>query len=161
MAQQTASVSNKAAFLEHYAHTGNIAAACRLSGIGRRTVYHWIEEDETFKPLFEESKLDASDSLEHEARRRALVGVERPVYQGGKQVGKIREFSDTLLIFLLKGAKPDKYRERFEHTGKDGGPIQTEVIKNAKSSLLEKLNRLSARASTTITKPDPGKKGRS
>lgn len=27
------------------------------------------------------------------------------------------EYSDTLLIFLLKGAKPERYRERVEHTG--------------------------------------------
>ena len=28
----------------------------------------------------------------------------------------VREFSDTLLIFLLKGAMPEKYRERHEIT---------------------------------------------
>jgi hypothetical protein len=60
-----------------------------------------------------------ADALEDEANRRAREGVERPVYQGGKFVGAIREFSDTLLIFLLKGLKPEKFRENshIEHSG--------------------------------------------
>lgn len=44
-----------------------------------------------------------------------------------KQYG-VREYSDTLAIFLLKAHKPEKYRERHEHTGPNGGPIQFEKI---------------------------------
>jgi hypothetical protein len=36
-------------------------------------------------------------------------------------VGFIQEYSDTLLIFLLKGLRPEKYRERFEHSGPGKG----------------------------------------
>jgi hypothetical protein len=32
-----------------------------------------------------------------------------------------------MLIFMLKGAKPEKYRERFEHSGPSGGPIPTQA----------------------------------
>jgi hypothetical protein len=37
----------------------------------------------------------------------------------------VREYSDTLLIFLLKGMRPQKYRDqaRVEHTAPDGGGI--------------------------------------
>jgi len=42
----------------------------------------------------------------------------KPVYHGGKRVGFIREYSDVLLIFLLKGLRPAKYRERVEHAGR-------------------------------------------
>ena len=52
--------------------------------------------------------------LEPEAIRRAVEGVEKPVYQGGELVGYVREYSDTLLIFLLKGGKPHKYRENIK-----------------------------------------------
>lgn len=55
-------------------------------------------------------------ALEDEAVRRAYVGVEEPLFYQGKQCGTVRKYSDTLLIFLLKGAKPAKYRERV-HTG--------------------------------------------
>jgi hypothetical protein len=33
------------------------------------------------------------------------------VFQGGKQVGTVRKYSDTLLMFLLKGIRPQKWRE--------------------------------------------------
>ncbi len=46
-----------------------------------------------------------------------MTGVLRPVFQGGKHVGDIREYSDTLLQFLLKGERPEKFRERYEVSG--------------------------------------------
>jgi hypothetical protein len=55
---------------------------------------------------------------------RGVKGILRPVYQGGRKVGSVREYSDAAAIFLLKGRAPAKYRERFEHTGKDGGPMR-------------------------------------
>lgn len=42
---------------------------------------------------------------------RALEGWEEPVFHLGVATGTIRKYSDTLTIFLLKGAKPEKYRE--------------------------------------------------
>jgi hypothetical protein len=49
----------------------------------------------------------------------------KPVFQNGEQVGVIREYSDTLLIFLLKGHRPERFKDRRETqvTGKNGGPI--------------------------------------
>ena len=91
-------------------------------GVGRRTVYEWLA-DEQFKALYNEAHEDALDQLEEEARRRAVDGVLKPVYQRGRLVGRIREYSDTLLITLLKGKRPDTFRERFEHTGKGGKPL--------------------------------------
>ena len=49
-------------------------------------------------------------------RRRAIEGVDKPVFHNGKVVGSIREYSDTLLIFALKGSMPSKYRERIDIT---------------------------------------------
>jgi len=36
------------------------------------------------------------------------------VFHQGKVCGGIRKYSDTLLIFLLKAAYPEKYRERVD-----------------------------------------------
>ena len=65
-----------------------------------------------------------------EARRRALTGVEQPVYYKGEAVGRIAKYSDTLLIFLLKAHWPKKSRDNVsaEHSGKDNGPIQEENV---------------------------------
>ena len=52
--------------------------------------------------------------------------MEEPVFYQGEVVGSVRKFSDTLLMFLLKGNRPDKYKDRVskEIAGKDGGAIQ-------------------------------------
>ena len=73
------------------------------------------------------SALAGRNMLEDEAIRRAKDGVrEKPVYQGGKLVGHVQEYSDTLLIFLLKGARPEKYRDRVQQelSGPGGQTIQ-------------------------------------
>jgi hypothetical protein len=41
----------------------------------------------------------------------------------GEAVRGAKDHSNTLLIFLLKARRKEKYAERQEHTGKDGGPI--------------------------------------
>jgi hypothetical protein len=106
---------SKARFLAHYRLTGNVTAACELAGISRRqVVYEWREHDETFLNAFQEAGLEATDRLEEEARRRAHDGFEEPVFQGGKQVGTIRRYSDTLLVTLLKARAPERFRERVD-----------------------------------------------
>jgi hypothetical protein len=139
-------VHAKARFLREFAICGNVHRSSQRVKVGRRTVYGWLEVDTAFKLLYDEAHADALDALEEEARRRAVDGVLKPVYQGGIHVGSIREYSDTLLITLLKGKRPETFRERFEQSGKDGGPIATTVFTNAKASLLEKLDRLATRA---------------
>lgn len=118
--QQLRTLKAKATFLRLFAQCGNVLRSCQAAKIGRRTAYDWLATDEQFKVLYDQAFEDALDALEEEARRRAVDGVLKPVYQGGVKVGSIREYSDTLLITLLKGKRPDTYRERFEHTGKGG-----------------------------------------
>jgi hypothetical protein len=113
-------------FLGCVAETANIKAACKLVKVGRRTVYHRKKADPVFAQDLAEALEDAADRLEREAWRRAVEGVERPVFgSGGKgvgtvEVGTVREYSDTLLIFLLKAHRPEKFRDRHEvrHAGR-------------------------------------------
>ena len=63
-------------------------------------------------------------------RRRAVEGVEEPVgWYKGEAGGVVRKYSDTLLIFLLKGRKPEMYRERYEHSGPGGRPVFTRIVR--------------------------------
>jgi len=41
-----------------------------------------------------------------------LEGVEKPIFQKGKQVGVVRQRSDRLLAFLLAALSPGKYGRR-------------------------------------------------
>lgn len=114
-------------FLESLRLTGNVSEACRAADLGcRDTAYKLYRGDPEFARLWDEAVDEAMDRLEEEARRRAVDGTRRPVFYKGVQVGAVREYSDLLLIFLLKGGRPEKYRERaaVEHTGRKGGPLQ-------------------------------------
>lgn len=110
-------------FLATLARSGNVTASAKAASVCRAHVYATRTEEKEFATAWADALADAGDLLEAECRRRAMKGVRKPVYQGGRLVGHIQEYSDTMLIFLLKGAKPEKYRERFEHSGPNGGAI--------------------------------------
>ena len=55
--------------------------------------------------------------MEEEARIRAMFGVKQPVFYKGEVCGSVRKYSDVLLIFLLKGLRPEVYRENRHITG--------------------------------------------
>ena len=93
--------------------------AAAMAGIVKQTIYtrQW-REDAEFQKALGLAKEMACVVLEDEATRRAVEGVERPVgWYKGKPGGVVREYSDTLLMFLLKVLLPDKYRERVDARG--------------------------------------------
>lgn len=97
------------AFLAAYADCGNVTRACHAVGISRETQRLW-RADPIYAEAFAHAKEHGADSLEEVARLRAISG------------------SDTLLIFLLKGARPEIYRERFEHSGPGGSPLGPSAV---------------------------------
>lgn len=124
-------------FLSALAQGFSVTNACEAAGIGRTAVYDWRNTDDAFKALWDDAIEQGSDVLEDAARRRALEGITRnkPIFHNGVQVGTevITEYSDTLMIFLLKARRPTKYRDNVKaehiHSGPDGGPIRiTEII---------------------------------
>jgi hypothetical protein len=140
---------HKKAFLEMFRRTGNISAAVRLvPGLARSTVYVWLKTDAQFEADFQDAELESTEIMEEEAARRAVEGVPRTRrnYHRGELVDEYEEiqYSDTLLMFLLKARAPQKYRERFshEHSGPDGGPIP---IDDARDRLLARFDALVAR----------------
>jgi hypothetical protein len=142
---------------------GAITKAAQVAGINRRSHYNWHEEEgpdgDAYRMAFEDARASACDSLEVEARRRAMHGVPRSVYYKGKKIETIKEFSDTLLIFLMKGAMPEKYRDnaRIEHTGRDGGPIRLA----AETLSDDELTNIASGGRQRIVGPPPGANGTS
>ena len=94
--------------------SGVVLDACQEIGIGRRTAYEWREADPDFRARWEEAVEESTDRLEKEAYRRAHDGCEKPIYHQGAECGRVKEYSDTLLIFLMKGRRPEKYRDRVQ-----------------------------------------------
>lgn len=65
----------------------------------------------------------AVDVIEEEAHRRAIDGFDRPVIYQGEITDTYKDYSDSLLTMLMKGNKPEKYKERTEHSGSVGRPM--------------------------------------
>ena len=101
----------RAAFISHLGINCNVTLAAESIKMSRGYMYEVKAADPEFASEWENALDEGVDRLEAEAHRRGFKGVDRPVYQGGEMVGHIREYSDTLAIFLLKSHRPDKYRE--------------------------------------------------
>jgi hypothetical protein len=93
-------------FLSVLARGGSTSLAAKKAGIGRTTAYELRARDEEFKQQWDDAVEQGTDTLEDAALERAINGK-----------------SDTMIIFLLKSRRKEKYAERTEHTGKGGGPI--------------------------------------
>lgn len=98
-------------FLELFSKSGNCALSARTIGVTRNAIWYLRERDETFDEGYKEAEAIALGLLEEEARRRALEGVDRPVYQQGNLVGYEKVYSDRMLEILLKAHAPEKYRD--------------------------------------------------
>lgn len=107
-------------FLDKLIEYVSISTAAKKAKVSRSDVYWWIKNDLDFKILYDQACELAVAKLEDEAVRRAYEGYNKPVYQGGKKVGTIKEYSDTLLIVLLKARAPEKYKDRHEMSGPGG-----------------------------------------
>jgi len=133
-------------FLAKLRVTGNVSVAAHAARVSRAAAYKRRNENKRFATDWDDAILEAGDFLEEEARRRAFTGVLEPVYgrvgkdEDGK-IGTVRKYSDTLLIFLLKGAKPGKYRENHKHelSGPGGGaiPIREIIIERTAAAASE------------------------
>jgi hypothetical protein len=99
-------------FIAALSLNGNITDACEQMGIERSTAYRLRAEDEAFAAEWDTALESAADRLEAEAWRRAVDGVEEPVFQQKEMIGTIRKYSDTLLVTLLKAHKKDKYSDK-------------------------------------------------
>jgi len=127
--------SKKALFIKELRSKGTVFHAAHVAGIARRTAYQWRSEDKKFASEWDQAKEDNLDELEKSLFERAVHGVEKPVYQQGQLVGTIREYSDTAAIFMLKGGRPEKFRERFEHElGDKARSTLADLVKRAAGS---------------------------
>ena len=106
----------------------SVGGAAAEAGVCVQTPYRWREADADFAARWHAAYEAGTDRLEDEALRRAVDGVDTPVYYGGEKVGDIRKYSDALLMFQLKGRRPEKYNKpiRAGYAGAEGGrPIET------------------------------------
>lgn len=102
----------QAAFLGALMDVYNMKAAVAKAGITYSQVLGWRKFDQNFADAYNDTIFDMCAEMEAEAYRRAMKGVEKPIYQNGEYVGSQIVYSDDLLKLLLKAYMPEKYREK-------------------------------------------------
>lgn len=101
----------KQLFHQTYAATGSLSAAARAANISPAEARKLRQSG----PNQLSASRDAASlraavaTLESEAVRRALEGVNVPVFHQGRECGSTVKHSDTLLMFLLKTLNPARY----------------------------------------------------
>lgn len=110
-----------------------------------------LRDDEKFAAEYARAFDAGIDSLEDEGIRRAMLGVDEPVFHQGFQCGSKTRYSDTLLMFFLE-ANRAKYR-----TGADLGrrPLSDESksrLRTIFASVREAAGEISPPAETAPTK---------
>lgn len=95
----------------------------------RRRLYRHRTANLAFAEQWRVAYDEGTDILEKEAHRRAVEGVTDFRLDKEGVEHPFVHYSDTLLIFLLKARRPDRYRDnvKVEHGGADGKPIAVEV----------------------------------
>lgn len=97
-------------FLEALAETGIVTVSCDRAVVTLTMAYALRETDPDFRREWEEALLRSVAKLEETARKRALT------------------YSDTLLIFLLKGNMPEKYGDQVKITSEQRVLARVEVL---------------------------------
>ena len=114
----TAAAAWRGGFIDRLKATGNVTLAASGAGVARQHAYRTRNRNKTFRRQWDEALEEAVDLLAGEARRRA-TGIKRDVWYAGEVVGAETEYSDKLLMFLLRAHRPRLYRDnvQVEHPG--------------------------------------------
>lgn len=101
-------------FLRELASGRTVAAACEAAHIAWSTLYHWRRSDPKFRTAWDEAFRHGEDALaarfDSELVRRAIDGVEEPVFRGGEEVGTRRRYSDPLLMFGVRELRERRHK---------------------------------------------------
>jgi hypothetical protein len=104
-------------FIEVMEQSGSPTLAAKNANISRKAAYDRRDRDPEFARRWEEALQAGYDVVELALRQRAVEGYEEPVFHGGQQVGVVRRFSDSNGQFLLRGYRPERFRDRLEVSG--------------------------------------------
>lgn len=138
-------------FFTMLAQTAHVTRSCDAAAIDRNYVYTKKSHDPEFESLFEQAINKGRETLLEEAQRRAFDGYNKPVFQGGMQVGIIREYSDSLAAFLLKGYMPKLFKDRTENVNLNVDATNGLSEDELRQAVLDKLN-----GSSPAPKPTSG-----
>jgi len=126
------SLHKRDSLLKLLSSTLSMSYSCKKLNISVLTIRNMMKRDDDFRLQIDEAIEAGVEALEVEAIRRA-TGYIHPLNHQGKLTGDTEtRYSDNLLMFTLKGRKPEMY--------KDGASIN---IHNTRAVLITKYEGLS------------------
>ena len=138
-------------FLDQIAAGQSVRASATAAGINPRLPYSWRKLDTAFAAAWSAAEEAGTDVIEEEAFRRAVTGVEKPVYRGGEVVGHVADYSDAMLMFLLKSRRPERYGTAAKGAGSK--TVDDINLEGARDALISKFGAV-ASGSKTPTVPE-------
>ncbi len=103
----------KLSFMRNYLESANITLSARHIGVTRKSIYDWMEADPVFKAAVENGKEEGLDLLEEEVKKRGFTGYDQERMTKDGDVVSVKQYSDNLAMFFLKGHRPEKYRDNY------------------------------------------------
>ena len=126
------SILRETTFLETLIQTANVAASIRASGLSETSVYRQRQKCGEFRAKWAAALREGYVRLETMLLDRAINGVEKTVWYGGKAVGTMTEYSDRLALALMA-----THRASVMGEAPVGGPSDAELRKQLEDKLSE------------------------
>lgn len=123
-------------FLAALAQLPVVRNACEAAGIDRCTAYRARKKDADFARSWREALDEGMDTVELEAFRRGVAGVDEPLVHAGRVVGTRRAYSDGLLVLVLEARRPEVYARRVEVTSPDGSAAEAPATQDPRTRAL-------------------------
>lgn len=127
-------------FLHELANSGLPRVAASIVNVSIKDINKKLKSDPLFEEDYNNAIQFAYDKMEAEAYRRAVTGYDEELsYKGEKTGDVVTRYSDSLLIFLLKGRRSDVFKDKVESDTKIG--ISEDAANAIRSQIGNKLLR--------------------
>lgn len=111
--------------------SGNVSKACRAALISRQTAYNYRTDDPEFAAEWDHAQEAIIDAAEQELYRRGVLGYQDAVVYQGEVTGSVTRYDTTALIFLLKGKRPEVWRDNRENAEYHRAPVEDPATNRA------------------------------
>jgi hypothetical protein len=101
-------------FLEAFKQTAIISDGLAAAKCSRQTLMKWIEKDLVFRQRFIDAQEAGADAVDKELWNRAMIGEPVTIRKKDGTEKTYYRKSDLLLMFVAKGMRPLKYKDKVE-----------------------------------------------
>lgn len=98
-------------FLDALAVIGTVTGAAKAAGVDQSLPYKWRKQDAAFRECWDALADQVGTVIESALVERVVNGVEEPLTYQGEIFGYVKRFDNSTGVALLRGMKPEKYRE--------------------------------------------------